>query len=279
MKEKIFGIIFSIFLTAVFSYLRIDVFVNLSFLLLLYFLLTLLLEYYKGENVEISGILNFLKLLFILIGILIVVFSLNLEKYGIAGATIVGLVLGLAAQHVLGNLFAGILITSTRIFKVGDKIGILSTNIPSFPLTFPPYKYFSYDYFIPYKGKIENIGVFFSEIITEDGLKMFIPNLVFLTGAVINISESKKEIGKLKVRIEVPLKKDVEKVIEKIKKNLSKYESEKFKVEEINMSEINWSNPNEPTCIIEIICKVRDFDLNKTKSFVLKVVAKTLKFL
>jgi small conductance mechanosensitive channel len=206
-----------------------------------------------------------------------ITFSFNLEKYGIAGATIVGLVIGLAAQHVLGNLFAGILISLTKIFKVGDKIGVLSINIPSFPLVFPPYKYFSYDYFIPYKGKIENIGVFFSEIITEDGLKMFIPNSVFLTGAVINISESKREIGKLKVRIEIPLKKNFEKVIEKIEKNLSKYESEKFKLEEINISEINWSNPKEPMCIIEIICRVRDFDLDETKSFILKNVAKILK--
>jgi small conductance mechanosensitive channel len=218
-----------------------------------------------------------LRLFFILIGIIIIAFSFNLEKYGIAGATIIGLVMGLAAQHVLGNLFAGVLISLTKIFKVGDKIGILSTSVPSFPLTFPPYKYFSYDYFIPYKGKIENIGIFFSEIITEDGLKMFIPNLIFLTGAVINISESKKEIGKLKVRIEVPLKKDIEKIIEKIEKSLSRYESERFKLEEINISEIDWSNPKEPMYIIEIICKVRDFDLSETKSFILKIVGKILK--
>jgi len=101
MKEKFFGIAFLIILIAIFGYLKLNTLLYLSLLLFLYFLITFLFDYYKKKNVEISEILNFLRLLFILIGILMIVFSFNLEKYGIAEVTVVGLVMGLAAQHVL----------------------------------------------------------------------------------------------------------------------------------------------------------------------------------
>jgi small-conductance mechanosensitive channel len=273
MNKKIFAVIASIIFLFLSLYFKLFLISQLISLVLIYLFISFIVS---KSNIE-KGFLTFFKFLFILIGIIVILFNIKLETYGAIGATVLGLVLGLAAQHTLGNIFAGIIISSLRIFKIGDKVGIISPSVPYFPLLLPPFKFFSFDYLIPYKGKIENIGVFFSKIITEDGMIMYIPNLAFLTGGVINISESKNEIGKLKVRLEVPLKKDVDKIIEKIKKSLSKYTSERFFIKEINVSEIDWTNPKNPMYILEIICYVRGFDIDDTKSLILKKVGKILK--
>jgi len=267
-------IIASIIFLLLSLYFNLFLLFQLILLLLIYLFISILISKTK---VDTRGILSFFKFLFILIGIIIVLFNIKLETYGAIGATVLGLVLGLAAQHTLGNIFAGIIVSTTRIFKIGDKVGIVSPSVPYFPLLLPPFKFFSFDYLIPYKGKIVNIGVFFSKILTEDGLVMYIPNLVFLTGGVINISQSKEEIGRLKVRVEVPLKKDIDKIIEKIRKRLLKYESERFFVKEILISEIDWTNPKNPMYILEIICYVRGFDVDDTRSLILKNIGKVLK--
>jgi small-conductance mechanosensitive channel len=53
------------------------------------------------------------------------------------------LVFGLALQPILSNLFAGIIILSTRYVEVGKKIKILSSQIPYGLVSPPPYKFLS----------------------------------------------------------------------------------------------------------------------------------------
>lgn len=291
MKLKILAIVillvalFSLFYfrEVVLSFLSAEIFFTSIEIFLFFFgylVLSFLVDIFTKEKMNYSdreAFKNLLKLLFALILLFYILFKVRIEGLGVVGGTILGLVLGLAAQHTLGNLFAGILIISTKILRPGDKISILSTSVPTFVLAFPPYKFYSYDYYLPYKGYVKEVGLFFSRIVTEDGLVLKVPNLAFLSGAIVNLTESKSEYLKIRVRVEIPIFAEIEKIIEKIKEELIKYTSSRFIVENIYITEINWPAADKANYVVIVECKVKGFDEEYTKGLILKVIGKILR--
>lgn len=120
--------------------------------------------------------------------------------------TVTGLVLGLALQPVLGNLFAGLVILATRFVTVGDVVRITSTNLPYHVSFLPPYKYFSPDYVVPgYKGRVVEIGLFYVTVILDTGSELRIPNSVLLNSGVVDYTPQWSEKNTVMVRVELPL--------------------------------------------------------------------------
>lgn len=291
MKLKIFSLVLLTFIIVALFYLREETsnlisqenfYFALEILLifLAYLFLIIFIDFTIKNKLHYSdseALKNLLKLLFVSFLFFYILFKIRIEGLGIVGGTVFGLVLGLAAQHTLGNLFAGILLIATKVIKPGDKISVLSGSIPVYSLIFPPYKFYSYDYYLPYKGVVEEVGLFFSKIKTEDGLIMRIPNLAFLSGAIVNLTESKKEFLKVFVRTEVPIFADIDKIIEKIDKELKKYTSSRFVLENIFIREINWSVPDKPNYILIIECKIKGFDEDFTRNLIIKTVGKIIK--
>lgn len=140
--------------------------------------------------------------------------------------TISGLILGITLQPVLGNFFAGVLITFTRYIDVGRKIRILSSSIPFGSSTFPAYKFLSVEEVdIGYKGEIVEIDWFFSTIKTEEGKIIKIPNLVLLNSAVLDYTELDKFIYSIRVEFPLKMKKgwNLERLEKEINKILKRY--------------------------------------------------------
>ena len=82
----------------------------------------------------------------------------------LASAGIVGVVVGLAAQESLGNLFAGITIAVDAPYKLGDFIELDGGRI----------------------GRVTVIGVRSTRILTEDEVEITVPNSTMASSSIIN---------------------------------------------------------------------------------------------
>ena len=106
------------------------------------------------------------------------------------GGALTGVVLGIAAQQTLGNIFAGIVLLIVKPFEVGEQTVIKST-------------------LGEYEGEVTNIGFFYVSMVTSNG-RVDVPNSAALASAVgpgarttpADGEESEEEPGKESGRIE-----------------------------------------------------------------------------
>jgi small-conductance mechanosensitive channel len=119
----------------------------------------------------------------------------------LAGGTFTGLVLGLASQQTLSNVFAGLLILTSRPFLVGNRITI-STWQWGFALPSYPPKFFSDDLLIPgYTGVVEDIRLNYTTIRLDDGVQVKVPNSIVIQASVVDHNAKERRV---RVRYDVP---------------------------------------------------------------------------
>ena len=86
-------------------------------------------------------------------------------------ATITGVVIGFAAQTVIGNMIAGMYLTITRPFKIEDRITVLGNS-----------------------GKVTDIGLLYSGLILDMGDTVLVPNTLLITTSIILREEKKSNL-------------------------------------------------------------------------------------
>jgi len=154
--------------------------------------------YAVGNLIKIVGILA------------VVLFAISVSRIGaelaLLGGTVTGLVLGLALQPILGNLFAGIIILVTRFVEIGDAVRVVTTQMPYHVAFLPPYKYFSPDYVVPgYRGRVAEIGLFYTTLILDTGYELKVPNMILLNSGVVDYTPKWSERQLIFIRLELPL--------------------------------------------------------------------------
>jgi len=82
------------------------------------------------------------------------------------GGAVTGVVVGIAAQQTLGNIFAGMVLLFVRPFVVGDKIVLRSGPLGG-----------------EYDGRVTDIGLFYVDLLTDKG-PVKLPNAGVLAGAI-----------------------------------------------------------------------------------------------
>lgn len=90
------------------------------------------------------------------------------------GGTITAVVLGLAAQQSLGGLFAGIVLQSTRPFRVGERVRLVGGFLGA-----------------PQEGTVSSLGLFYTTL-AQGADRLRIPNSVLLSVTVVPIREPEK---------------------------------------------------------------------------------------
>jgi small-conductance mechanosensitive channel len=137
----------------------------------------------------------------------------------LAAGGFTGLVVGLASQFVLSNIFGGIVIILTRPFRVGDRITFSSWQYGLIVPSYPP-KFFSTDYLVPgYTGVVEEINLMYTVILSDDNIPIKVPNSVMAQAAIF--VHSGNEVRRVRTRYEVPKDLDPEVVIKRLEKELS----------------------------------------------------------
>ena len=105
------------------------------------------------------------------IGYLLVIFpALDLLGVNVGGlllgGAVTGVVVGIAAQQTLGNIFAGMVLLFVRPFVVGDHIVLRSGPLGG-----------------EYSGRVTDVGLFYVDLVTADG-PVKLPNAGVLGGAI-----------------------------------------------------------------------------------------------
>jgi small-conductance mechanosensitive channel len=110
---------------------------------------------------------NLAQLGIITVGTLAIVAIYTRDAFGwiLTSFSIVGLVIGLSLQDILKNFFAGVWVLVERPFRIGDTIEVTG-----------------------YSGSVEEISFRTTQLRTDDGREVIVPNGTFMTSAVANLT-------------------------------------------------------------------------------------------
>jgi len=155
-------------------------------------------EYIKKNGVkQEAGTIS--RLFSIIAYTTVAIIALYLMHINVTGLLIsagfLGIVLGLAAQSTLSNVFSGISMIIAKPFEPGDYITVQTWQYSRMPSTYP------HEEFIPgYNGVVNKIGLLYTEII-ENNIPLYVPNSILNQALVINHHRS--ETRALRFRIEL----------------------------------------------------------------------------
>lgn len=112
------------------------------------------------------------RLILTIIGLVIVLLlALVIVRIGVSqlllGGAITGVVLGIAAQQSLGNVFAGIVLLVARPFRAGDMVRVRTGSLGG-----------------PMEGLVVSMGLIYVVFSTEEGTTL-VPNLTLLASGIV----------------------------------------------------------------------------------------------
>jgi small-conductance mechanosensitive channel len=90
------------------------------------------------------------------------------------GGAVTAVVLGLAAQQTLGNLFAGLVLISTRPFRVGDRVRLIGGALAG-----------------QQEGIVSSLGLFYTSLVSGAD-RIMVPNAMVLNLAVVPLREPER---------------------------------------------------------------------------------------
>jgi small-conductance mechanosensitive channel len=110
---------------------------------------------------------NLAQVTVIVLGILGVLAIYTKDAFGwiLTSFSVIGLVIGLSLQDILKNFFAGVWVLVERPFRIGDTIEVSGSS-----------------------GVVEEIAFRTTMLKTDDGREIIVPNGVFMTSSVTNLT-------------------------------------------------------------------------------------------
>ena len=118
----------------------------------------------------------------------------------LASSAVLGIVVGFASQRTLGNFVAGLLIAFTQPVRLGDHVVIEDTE-----------------------GVVEEIGLIYTFVRTENGDRLVIPNEKLASDTIRNSTiRSREKVAE--ITVQVPLGRDVAAVVDRLRTTLAEAE-------------------------------------------------------
>jgi len=166
---------------------------------------------------------NTVKLLFRLVGLSLIITALIFLSgptgtsfvSALVGVGFFGIVLGLAAQDVLGNLLSGLMILAARPFNINDRIAIVTWQYGKFPPSL------SHGWLEPaYTGVVKGITLTYTRILTDSNWLLKVPNSIVTQSLILSLSYGRQ--GIISTQFEVPIRIEPEDLRRKLNSELSK---------------------------------------------------------
>src|SRR5436305_12685874 len=111
----------------------------------------------------------------------------------LASSAVLGIVVGFASQRTLGNFVAGLLIAFTQPLRLGDDVVIEDTA-----------------------GTVEEIGLIYTFVRTENGDRLVIPNEKLASDTIRNSTiRSREKVAE--ITVQVPLSADLAAVVDRLR--------------------------------------------------------------
>src|SRR5213083_3230571 len=112
----------------------------------------------------------------------------------LASTAVLGIIVGFASQRTLGNFIAGLLIAFTQPVRLGDDVVVEDTE-----------------------GVVEEIGLIYTFVRTQDGDRLVIPNEKLASDTIRNSTiRSREKVAEISVQ--VPLGRDVGAVVDRLRR-------------------------------------------------------------
>ena len=116
----------------------------------------------------------------------------------LASSAVLGIVIGFASQRTIGNFVAGLLIAFTQPIRLGDRVELENTP-----------------------GNVEEIGLTYTFIRTDDGARLVIPNEKLASDTIRNSTiVSREKVAE--ITLQVPLDKDLRAVVELLRETVAR---------------------------------------------------------
>jgi small-conductance mechanosensitive channel len=111
----------------------------------------------------------------------------------LASSAVVGIIVGFASQRTLGNFVAGLLIAFTQPVRLGDDVVVEDTE-----------------------GIVEEIGLIYTFVRTQDGDRLVIPNEKLASDTIRNSTiRSREKVAE--ITLQIPLGRDVGAVVDRLR--------------------------------------------------------------
>ncbi len=166
-----------------------------------------------------QGLKNFFQLL---AGIALIISAFAIFGFDLTGALVsagfLGIVLGLAAQQTLGNIFAGLSLFASRPFEIGDRVTLATSSYTLAGSTYPHESQIS-----GFTGVVQDIGIFFTRMMLDSGSPAVFPNSVVIGALIVNYSRVTSRA--VRVRMDLDKKTDYDKFKSRLMESLKKYET------------------------------------------------------
>lgn len=183
--------------------LVLQIFLGIAFI----YIVALLLEGYGKaayNERETHEVIHIFRLIAYPVLIIVLLHTLSISIGSLlVGAGFLGIIVGLAAQTSLGNVFAGLSILYARPFSVGDKIKFTPLSLGMQPPTYPHLTMFT-----EITGTVKSIGIIYTRLLKDDLSIIYIPNTALNQGFIHNLSRLNERL--LTVRLEVSRDTDIE---------------------------------------------------------------------
>lgn len=230
--------------------------------------ITLLISRAIREYVKTNGVkqeAGTISVLFSIVSYSIVaIIALYLVHVNVTGLLIsagfLGIVLGLAAQSTLGNIFSGIAMIVAKPFEPGDYITVQTWQYNKMPSTYP------HEEFIPgYSGTVSKIGMLYTELVSDVHAPLYVPNGILNQALVINHRRSAARI--LRFKVEVNKQANFGKIEQIIVRELKKHNAYRG-------SNISLEHLSDAAYGISVTANVKDdkMDPEKLKSILLREI-------
>jgi len=143
------------------------------------------------------GVKNFFQIIsaVLLLVAIFAIFHYDVTSFFL-GAGITGIVLGLAAQQVLGNIFAGFSLLASHPFEIGDRITLATSSYGFIWGSYPHENQIS-----GFTGTVGDIGIFYTKVTLENGTPAAFPNSVMIGSMIVN--HSKTLLRTVRVRLDL----------------------------------------------------------------------------
>lgn len=182
----------------------------------------------------------------------------------ILGSTFLSLILGLASQNVLSNIFGGLMVVFAKPFVEGDEVAINTWQFGMMLSSYAP-KYFSRDEIRPtYRGKVSRIDLLYTSIRDPSGKIVKIPNSIIVQGAIEKVTQ----VHMVRVRYEIPKNIPIQKLEPELIEEISKIEGA------INEPKILIDETTMNSYVITVDTEFRTDSPDDKKSDILKILMK-----
>ncbi len=178
----------------------------------------------------VHAISNFLVVFTWLMAILIAAQSYGMNMTAIltlGGAS--AFALSFAFQDVFKNLFGGVMILFSRPFRVGEDINMVGKSI---------------------EGTVEKIGIYQTIVRGWDKIPIIIPNSIFLTDGIRNLSQATQR----RIKFDIGLRYQDFNVVESVASDIHTMLKDHSKIDENGLLRVVFSNYGGSSLDITIMC-------------------------